>query len=92
MRITKLDYIIVLFYPREESQAKLEALKIKGKQDISTHVQDIKELQRKLDHDSKLEEFLGVKGQKRVMADLEAKEALIKRKYFFFKLISFLYE
>jgi len=40
----------------------------------------MRELQRKLDHDSKLHEFLGVKGQKRIMADLEAKEALKKRK------------
>lgn len=34
----------------------------------------MQELQRKLDHDGKLEQFLAVKGQKRVMRDLEEKE------------------
>lgn len=54
-------------------------MKQRGKQDLLIHSQEMRELQRKLDHDSKLHEFLGVKGQKRIMADLEAKEALRKR-------------
>lgn len=35
----------------------------------------MKELQRQLDHDYKLQEFFGVKSQKRIMRDLELKEA-----------------
>lgn len=35
----------------------------------------MKELQRQLDYDGKLHEFLGIKGQKRIMRDLELKEA-----------------
>ena len=64
---------------REEAQSKLEALKQKGKLDVLIHSQEMKELQRQLDHDSKLQNFLGVKGQKRIMADLEAKQVLKQR-------------
>lgn len=39
----------------------------------------MRELQRRFDLDSKLQDFLGVKGQKRIMADLEAKEAIKKQ-------------
>lgn len=42
-------------------------------------MQEMGELQRQLDHDSKLQQFLAVKGSKRVMAELEAKEAAKKR-------------
>lgn len=37
--------------------------------------QTIRQLQRRLDHDSKLQDFLGVKGQRRLMTDLENREA-----------------
>ena len=36
--------------------------------------QEMRELQRKLDHDAKLQHFLGVKGQHRVNTELEARE------------------
>ncbi|KAK6626377.1 hypothetical protein RUM43_006688 [Polyplax serrata] len=68
---------------REEAQAKLETLKQKGKQDVLVHSLEMKELQRKLDHDSKLQEFLCVKGQKRITADLEAKQAFLRRKFIY---------
>lgn len=71
--------MVIISFNREEAQAKLESMKQKEKQDVLIHSQEIKELQRKLDHDSKLQEFLGVKGQRRIMADLEAKEALRRR-------------
>lgn len=38
----------------------------------------MQELQRKLDHDGKLEDFLGVKGQKRVMRDLFIRKMRLK--------------
>lgn len=34
----------------------------------------MRELQRKLDHDAKLQQFLGIKGQHRVNTELEARE------------------
>lgn len=37
-------------------------------------LQEMRELQRQIDHDNKLQGFLGTKGQKRVMKDLEEKE------------------
>lgn len=35
----------------------------------------MREMQRKLDHDAKLQEFFGVKGNRRVNAELEMREA-----------------
>lgn len=35
----------------------------------------MRELQRKLDHDAKLQQFFGIKGQRRTNADLEIREA-----------------
>ncbi|KAL3271761.1 hypothetical protein HHI36_022231 [Cryptolaemus montrouzieri] len=59
---------------REEWCAKLHALKMKAKNDELLHTQDLREMQRIMDHDGKLREFLSVKGQKRIMKDLEIKE------------------
>lgn len=42
-------------------------------------LQEMRELQRKLDHDAKLQQFLGVKGQHRVNTELEAREMNKKR-------------
>lgn len=39
------------------------------------HLQEMRELQRKLDHDIKLKEFFAIKGNVRVNAELEAREA-----------------
>jgi thiamine pyrophosphate-dependent acetolactate synthase large subunit-like protein len=66
---------------REEAQNKLRALKERGKQDLQQQGQEMRELQRRLDRDIKLQEFLGVKGQRRVTADLEAREALKRSEY-----------
>lgn len=38
-------------------------------------MQEMRELQRKLDHDAKLQQFFGIKGQRRTNADLEIREA-----------------
>lgn len=43
-------------------------------------MQEIRELNRKIDHDVKLQDFLNVKCQKRVMAALEAKEQKKRQK------------
>lgn len=72
-------------FSREEAQNKLQALKERGRLDLLLHSQEMRELHRKLDHDTKLQDFLGIKAQKRVMADLEAREAQKKRKFIFTK-------
>ncbi|XP_034237156.1 coiled-coil domain-containing protein 63 isoform X2 [Thrips palmi] len=64
---------------REESQTKLSVLKERGRQDLIAQSAEMRELQRRFDHDTKLQEFLAVKGQHRVLVDLEAKEALKKK-------------
>lgn len=64
---------------REESQTKLSVLKERGRQDLIAQSAEMRELQRRFDHDTKLQEFLAVKGQHRVLVDLEAKEALKKQ-------------
>ncbi|XP_068902453.1 outer dynein arm-docking complex subunit 1-like isoform X2 [Tenebrio molitor] len=59
---------------REEWCSKLQALKIRAHNDVISHTQEMREMQRQLDHDGKLREFLTIKGQRRVMRDLEEKE------------------
>ena len=76
-----IEQATLAYDQREEAQNKLRALKDRGKQDLLMQSQEMRELQRRLDHDVKLQEFLGVKGQRRIMSDLEAKEALKKSKY-----------
>lgn len=39
------------------------------------YLQEMRELQRKLDHDIKLKDFFAIKGNLRVNAELEAREA-----------------
>ncbi|XP_050069742.1 coiled-coil domain-containing protein 63 isoform X2 [Anopheles maculipalpis] len=65
---------------REELCTKLQILKDKGQSDKLAHIQEMRELQRKLDHDAKLQEFLGIKGQRRANAELEEREAQKRKK------------
>ena len=46
----------------------------RGARDLKGHTSEMCELQRTLDNEMKLQEFLGVKGQYREMADLKAKK------------------
>jgi predicted DNA-binding ArsR family transcriptional regulator len=71
-----IEQATLAYDQREEAQNKLRALRERGEQDLQLQSQEMRELQRRLDHDVKLQEFLGVKGQRRVLADLEAREAL----------------
>lgn len=63
---------------REEWCNKLSALHTRIHNDTILHNREMRELQRRLDYDSCLHEFLEVKGQKRVMRDLERKQQKIK--------------
>lgn len=64
---------------REELCNKLQALKDRGQTDKMLHIQEMRELQRKLDHDAKLQQFLEIKGQHRTNTELDAREAMKKR-------------
>ncbi|KAF2904861.1 hypothetical protein ILUMI_01332 [Ignelater luminosus] len=69
-----IEQATIAYDQREEWCSKLQALRMRAHSDLMMHTQEMQELQRKLDHDGKLEEFLAVKGQKRLMKDLEEKE------------------
>ncbi|XP_071448156.1 outer dynein arm-docking complex subunit 1-like [Hetaerina americana] len=70
-----IDQATQAYDQREEAQAKLQALRIRGAHELQKHSQEMRELHRRYDHDTKLQDFLSTKGQKRTMAELEAKEA-----------------
>ncbi|CAH1775288.1 unnamed protein product [Owenia fusiformis] len=50
---------------RDECQAKMILLKEKADKDLQQHNAEMKELVRIIDHDRKLKEFMGIKGQER---------------------------
>lgn len=50
---------------RDEAQAKMILLKEKADKDLQQHNAEMKELIRIIDHDRKLREFMGIKGQER---------------------------
>ncbi|KAI5730030.1 hypothetical protein M8J76_009182 [Diaphorina citri] len=74
-----IEQATVAYDQREESQNKLFALKERDKVNVAMYGHEMRELQRELDHDFKLQEFLGIKGQKRIMQDLELREAEKKK-------------
>lgn len=76
-----IEQATLAYDQREEAQNKLRALKERGKLDVQQQRQEMRELQRCMDHDVKLHEFLSIKGQRRITADLEAREALKRSKY-----------
>ena len=68
------------FDQREKLTSKLQVLKERGQNDKTNHIQEMRELQRKLDHDAKLQEFLAVKGQQRLNTEQQEREADKKKK------------
>ncbi|CAH1111843.1 unnamed protein product [Psylliodes chrysocephalus] len=72
--IELIEQATVAFDQREEWCSKLAALKKRAQGDYLAHTEEMREIQRKLDHDFTLREFLSVKGQKRVLKDLEEKD------------------
>ncbi|XP_072381122.1 coiled-coil domain-containing protein 63 [Diabrotica undecimpunctata] len=69
-----IEQATVAFDQREEWCSKLAALKKRAQSDYLAHTEEMREIQRKLDHDFTLREFLSTKGQKRILKDLEEKE------------------
>lgn len=78
--IDLIEQATMAYDQREELCNKLQLLKDKGQLDKITHIQEMRELQRKLDHDAKLQEFLEVKGQRRSNTELEEREAMRKKR------------
>jgi coiled-coil domain-containing protein 63/114 len=68
------------FDQRDELCSKLQILKERGLNDKQNHVQEMRELQRMLDHDVKLQEFLAIKGQQRLNTEQQEREADKKKK------------
>ncbi|XP_065201400.1 coiled-coil domain-containing protein 63 isoform X2 [Planococcus citri] len=59
---------------RDAADDKLKTTINKDQQEIITQKHKMRELYRQLDHYMQLKEFLSIKGQKRILADLEQKE------------------
>ncbi|XP_076760595.1 coiled-coil domain-containing protein 63 [Xylocopa sonorina] len=70
-----IEQATIAFNQRDEELNKIQALRERGLRDLKNHVSEMCELQRTMDNEMKLQEFLGVKGQYREMADLNAKRA-----------------
>lgn len=68
------------FDQRDELCSKLQILKERGSNDKHNHVQEMRELQRLMDHDVKLQEFLAIKGQQRLNTEQQEREADKKKK------------
>ncbi|XP_074654306.1 outer dynein arm-docking complex subunit 1-like [Tubulanus polymorphus] len=60
-----IDNSTTAYDSRDEAQAKMMLLKEKADKDIQQHNAEMKELIRIIEHDKKLKEFMGVKGQER---------------------------
>lgn len=69
-----IEQATIAYDQREEWCSKLQALRMRAHNDLILHSEEIRELCGKIDKEEKLREFLSIKCQKRVMADLEAKE------------------
>ncbi|KAG8434068.1 hypothetical protein GDO86_012442 [Hymenochirus boettgeri] len=54
---------------RDEAQTKMLQSKEKAEKDLNQHTAEIKELQRIIDHDRRLKEFMGAKTQERTISE-----------------------
>ncbi|KAJ8683019.1 hypothetical protein QAD02_018811 [Eretmocerus hayati] len=69
-----IEQATIAFNQRDEELNKINALKDRAIRDLKNHTSEMCELQRTIDNEMKLQEFLGVKGQYRIMDDLNAKK------------------
>lgn len=69
-----IEQATIAYDQREEWVSKLQILRNKAHNDLLAHIHEMRGLQRKRDSDIKLQEFFVVKGQKRIMRDLEEAE------------------
>uniref|UniRef100_UPI00398ED19B coiled-coil domain-containing protein 114 n=1 Tax=Pristiophorus japonicus TaxID=55135 RepID=UPI00398ED19B len=73
-----IDTSSTAYDARDEAQTKMLQLKEKAEKDLALHAAEVKELQRVIDHDRKLKEFMGIKTQERSSED-EALHGTYKR-------------
>ncbi|XP_006015026.1 coiled-coil domain-containing protein 114 [Alligator sinensis] len=73
-----IDTSSMAYDARDEAQAKLGQLREKAEKDVAQHGAEMKELQRVLDHDRRLHQFLAIKAQERSLTQ-EALEARQRR-------------
>ncbi|XP_022217927.1 coiled-coil domain-containing protein 63 [Drosophila obscura] len=69
-----IDQSTLAFDQREELCGKLSLLKDRNENDKVMHIQEMREMQRRLEHDAKLQKFFDIKGQKRLNPELEQRE------------------
>jgi coiled-coil domain-containing protein 63/114 len=65
---------------RDEAQTKIIALREKAEKEYQSYIQEIKELDRALEHDRKLKEFMATKTMHRTGQPLSAKTGVKKGK------------
>ncbi|KAK9728429.1 hypothetical protein QE152_g17975 [Popillia japonica] len=80
LMIDLIEQASLAYDQREECGEKLQALRIRAHNDCLLHVADMRELIRQLDHGTSLQDFLSVKGQRRILKDLEKKEQQKKQR------------
>ncbi|XP_053308450.1 outer dynein arm-docking complex subunit 1 [Spea bombifrons] len=64
-----IDESSAAYDARDEAQTKMLQLKEKAEKDLNQHTAEIKELQRVIDHDRRLKEFMGIKTQERSISE-----------------------
>lgn len=69
-----IEQSVAAYDQREELCHKIQNLNEKSQNENHSHMQEMRELQRKLDHDAKLQQFFAIKGNRRVNAELEIRE------------------
>lgn len=69
-----IEQATIAYNQREEWCNKLNILRTRAHIDFITNSQEMRELKRRYDNNEKLRDFFWIKGQRRIMKDLEAKE------------------
>lgn len=69
-----IEQSVAAYDQREELCQKIQNLNEKSHNENHSHMQEMRELQRKLDYDAKLQQFLAIKGNRRINAELEIRE------------------
>ncbi|XP_012346583.2 coiled-coil domain-containing protein 63-like [Apis florea] len=80
-----IEQATIAFNQRDEELNKIQALRERGLRDLRNHISEMCELQRTMDNEMKLQEFLGIKGQHREMSDLNEKRAAERKATMEFK-------
>uniref|UniRef100_A0A1A9WCT6 ODAD1 central coiled coil region domain-containing protein n=1 Tax=Glossina brevipalpis TaxID=37001 RepID=A0A1A9WCT6_9MUSC len=69
-----IDQSTLAYDQREELYNKLQVLKDRNENDKIMHIQEMREMQRRLEHDAKLQKFYDIKCKKRLKPEMEHRE------------------